>query len=104
MVAACGPPVVAGAIPQLTDALPLLPSLKLAVALIWTVLLVVPASIVDVEGTTVIEVSVGFTKNPRQLMARARVTSAAKAPTKRSFDVIDDIFVQAPKFGAEARR
>jgi hypothetical protein len=50
------------------------------------------------------ELSVGFTKNPRQLMARARVTSAITAPTKRSFDVVDDIFFQAPKFEAEARR
>jgi hypothetical protein len=93
MVAACGPPDVAGAMPQLTDALPVLPSLKLAVALIWTVLLVDPASIVAVEGTTLMELSVGFTKNPRQLTARARVTSAARAPTKRSFDVIDDIIL-----------
>jgi len=72
--------------------------LKLAVAVIWTVLLVVPASIVEVEGTTVIELSVGFTKNPRQLTARANVTRAAKAPAKRSFDFVDDICFDRSRF------
>jgi hypothetical protein len=92
MLAAIGPPL-AGTIVQLTEALPVLPSLKLPVALICTVLLVGPASIVAVEGATDIEVNVGFTKNPRQLTARARAASAATAPATRSWCLIDDIFI-----------
>jgi hypothetical protein len=86
-------PLLAGAMVQLTAALPVLPSLKLPVARICTVLLVGPASIVAVEGATDIEVSVGFTKNPRQFTARARVASAANAPARRSWCLIDDIFI-----------
>ena len=91
MVAAIGSPLVAGAMVQLTEALPVLPSLKLPVALICTVLLVGPASIVAVEGATDIEVSVGFTKNPRQLTASANVASAAKALIRRRLCFADDI-------------
>jgi hypothetical protein len=35
-------------------------------------------------------------KNPRQLTAKARVASAAKAHTGRSFDFVDDILVNTP--------
>src|SRR2546421_307232 len=48
---------------------------------------------VGVAGATVIEVSVGFTKKPRQLIAKAKVASAAKAPARRSLEVIEDIFI-----------
>jgi hypothetical protein len=41
-------------------------------------------------------VSVGFTKNPRQLTARAKVASAPKAPIKRSFDFVDNMLVETP--------
>jgi len=41
-------------------------------------------------------VNVGFTKNPRQLAARANDDSAAKAKIKRSFDFCEGIFVAAP--------
>ncbi len=71
--------------------LPLLPSLKVPTANIWTVSFVLPVSIVGVNGPTEIEVSVGFTKNPRQLTANAKAASAAKAPIKRSFDFVEDI-------------
>jgi len=91
MLAAVGSPAVTGAMAQLTAALPVLPSLKLPVTLICTVLLVVPASIVAVEGATDIDVNVGFTKKPRQLTAKAKVASAAKAPMRRSLCFADDI-------------
>ena len=93
MEAAIGSPLVAGAMVQLTEALPVLPSLKLPVALICTVLLVGPASIVAVEGATDIEVNVGFTKNPRQPTASARIPSAAKATARRSLFFWDDIVI-----------
>jgi hypothetical protein len=35
--------------------------------------------------------TVGFTKKPRQLMARAKVASAAKEPARRSLFFVDDI-------------
>ncbi len=44
-------------------------------------------------GPTAIAVSVGFTKNPRQLMAKAKVARAAKAPIRRSFCFVDDIII-----------
>jgi len=100
MLAAVGLPL-AGAMVQLTEALPVLPSLKLPVALICTVLLVGPASIVALEGAIDIEVNVGFTKNPRQLTARARAASAATAPATRSWCLIDDIFI-SDSLGAPA--
>jgi hypothetical protein len=43
-----------------------------------------------------IEVKVAFMKNPRQLTARARVASAAKALISRSFCFVDDIPVETP--------
>jgi hypothetical protein len=80
-----------GLIVQLTDGLPVLPSLNVPTANICTVLFVVPVLIVGDGGPTAIELSVGFTKNPRQLPARAKVASAAKAATSRSFDFVNDI-------------
>lgn len=44
-------------------------------------------------GEIVIAVSVGFTKKPRQLPARANVASAPKAPASRSFCLVDDIII-----------
>ena len=81
---------------QVTDALPVLPSLKVPTADIWTVLLVVPVWIDGDAGATTSELSVGFTKNPRQLTAKANVASAAKAQIKRSLDFNVGILVTAP--------
>jgi hypothetical protein len=39
------------------------------------------------------EVSVGFTKNPRQLAAKAKDASAANAQITRSFDFDEDMFL-----------
>src|SRR6185369_1022629 len=59
-----------------------LPSLKLPVALICCV----PPSMIEAEvGATVIEVSVGLTKNPRQPAARANTNRAAKVAKMRRF-------------------
>ena len=81
---------------QVTDALPVLPSLKVPTADIWTVLLVVPVWMDGDAGATTSELSVGFTKNPRQLTARAKVAKAAKAQVMRSLDFSEGIFVAAP--------
>jgi hypothetical protein len=78
---------------HVTGVLPVLPSLKVANAVICTVLLVDPTSIVGVGGPTAIPETVGFTKKPLQLTAKAKVASAAKAPVIRSLDFVDDIFV-----------
>jgi len=40
--------------------------------------------------------NVGFTKNPRELAARANDARAAKAQIKRSLDFSEGIFVAAP--------
>lgn len=85
--------VVVGLMVQLTDGLPVLPSLKVPTANICTVLFVLPVSMVGVAGPTDRDDNVGFTKNPRQLAASANVASAAKAPISRSFCFLDDIFV-----------
>lgn len=50
-----------------------------------------PTKIVGVPGPTASCVRVGFTKNPRQPTARASAINAAKALTRRSFDVFDDM-------------
>ena len=42
-------------------------------------------------GVTASEVRVGFTKKPRQLIARARVERAAKVAKRRSFRLKQDI-------------
>jgi hypothetical protein len=46
--------------------------------------------------------TVGFWKKPVQLTARAKVASAAKAPTGRSLGFVDDI-VLSDSLGALAR-
>jgi hypothetical protein len=81
---------------QVTDAFPVLPSLKVPTADIWTVLLVVPVWMDGDPGATTSELRVGFTKNPRQLTARPNVASAAKAQIKRSLDFNEGILVTAP--------
>lgn len=61
---------------------PVLPSSKVAVAVIcW----VVVGCMERFCGPTASEVTVGFTKNPRQLMPKAKVASARNAPVRRSF-------------------
>ena len=57
---------------------------------------VVPVWMDGDPGATTSELSVGFTKNPRQLTARANVASAAKAQIKRSLDFNEGILVTAP--------
>lgn len=47
-------------------------------------------------GPTASDVSVGFTKKPRQPTARDKDASTAKAPIKRSLGFVDDIFVDTP--------
>ena len=76
-----------------TDGLPVLPSLKVPKAVICTVLLVVPVSMLGVTGPTEIDDSVGFTKKPLQLTASANVASAANAPARRSLCFIDGIVI-----------
>lgn len=81
-----------GVMLQPTDGLLfVLPSLLVPKAVICTVLPVVPVSMVGVTGPTAIEVSVGFTKNPVQLTAKANMLSAARAPARRSLWFADDI-------------
>ena len=46
--------------------------------------------------------SVGFTKNPRQLIAKANVASAATAPMARICDLVEDI-VLWDSLGASAQ-
>ena len=46
--------------------------------------------------------SVGFTKNPRQLIAKANVARAATAPMARICDLVDDI-VLWDSLGASAQ-
>jgi hypothetical protein len=84
----------AGRMLQETDGLLfVLPSLLIPNAVIWTVLPVVPVRMVGVGGPTAIEDSVGLTKKPLQLTAKASVASAAKAPARRSLYFTDDIVV-----------
>jgi len=83
---------VVGLIVQLTEgSLVVLPSLFVPNAFICTVLSVLPVSIVGLAGPTESELNVGFTKNPLQLTANARVASTANAPIKRSFEFFDDM-------------
>jgi hypothetical protein len=82
-----------GLVLQVTDGLPVLPSLKVPDAVIWTVFPVVPVSIVGVAGPTEIEDNVGFTKNPVQLTARANVANTPKAPASRSLVFADDMII-----------
>jgi len=70
-----------------------LPSLKLPVALICCV----PPSMIEAEvGATVIEVSVGLTKNPRQPAARANTNRAAKVAKMRRFRSREDMAKNVP--------
>ena len=83
--------VLAGVMDQLTEGCPVLPSLKVPVAIICTVLFEVPVWMLGVAGPTVIEESVAFTKNPRQLAAKAKAIRAAKVPVRRTFWLIEDM-------------
>ena len=85
-----------GSMLHVTDALPVLPSLKVPTADICTVLFVFPVSMEGDAGATTSELRVGFTKNPRQLTAKANVASAAKAQIKRSLHFNEGILVTAP--------
>ncbi len=96
MVATAEPPVPVPEMVQVTGVVPLEPSLNVPTANIWTVSLTVPAKIVGETGPIAREVRVGFTKNPLQLMASARVASAAKAPISRILCFVDDIFLETP--------
>jgi hypothetical protein len=62
-----------------------LPSLFVPTACICTVLSVLPVSIVGEAGPTDNEESVGFTKNPLQLAAKAKVKSTANEPISLRF-------------------
>lgn len=59
-------------------------------------LFVLPVWMDGDAGATAIELRVAFTKNPRQLTAKANVASAAKAQVKRRLDFSEGIFVAAP--------
>jgi hypothetical protein len=48
---------------------------------------------VGLGGSITILVTVGFTKKPVQLTARAKVARAAKAPARRSLFFVDDIAI-----------
>jgi len=52
-----------------------------------------PTLTVGLGGSITILETVGFTKNPLQLTATAKVASAAMAPAKRSFCLGDDIVI-----------
>ena len=88
--------VLLGLMLQVTAGFPVLPSLKVPTANICTVLLVLPVWMLGDAGPTAMDDKVGFTKNPRQLTASAKVASAAKAPLSRSFCLFDGIRVQTP--------
>ena len=75
----------AGLMLHVTAGFPVLPSLYVPTATICTVLFVLPVWMLGVAGPTAIEVSVGFTKNPLQLAAKANAPSAANAPIRWSF-------------------
>jgi len=49
-----------------------------------------------VAGPTVIEDSVGFTKNPRQLAPSAIMASTANAPVSRRVCILEGILVATP--------
>ena len=67
---------------------PVLPSLKVAAAVICRV----DATLTEgVGGSIVIVDTVGFTKKPVQLTAKAKVAGAAKAPARRSLCFVDTI-------------
>jgi len=85
---------VVGVMDQETEGLlVVLPSLLVPNTVICTVLSVVPVSIVGDAGPTASELIVGLTKKPLQLMARARVMSAAKVPATRSLCFVDAMVI-----------
>jgi hypothetical protein len=73
-----------------------LPSVLVPNAVICTVLLVFPVSMVGDAGPTEIDDRVGLTKKPVQLIASASVASMAKVQARRSFCFVDDIVVETP--------
>jgi hypothetical protein len=56
-----------------------------------------PKETVGFGGSIVIVETVGFWKNPVQLTPRAKATTAANAPARRSLDLVDDIAIDAPR-------
>lgn len=46
-----------------------------------------------VDGSIVIDVMVGFTKNPVQLTASTKVASVENTPVRRSLFLVDDIAI-----------
>ena len=85
--------VVVGLMLQATDRLlVVLPSLLVPNTVICTVLLVLPVSMVGVDGPTAIEDSVGLTKKPVQLTVRANM---ARAPARRSLCFVVDIVISS---------
>ena len=70
-----------------------LESLLVPLAVIWTVLSVVPVSMVGDAGPIERELSVGFVKKPVQLTVIAMMASNPKPPTRPSFRLVDDIVV-----------
>src|SRR5258708_606933 len=90
--------IVATVVSELLQKRPLfkllvLPSLKVPVATIcrWA-----PSSIVCVCGPTEMLLKVGLTKKPRQQRENEKVASAARAPARRSFCLVDDMVVVTP--------
>lgn len=61
-----------------------------------------PILTVGAEGSMAMLETVGLTKNPVQLAARASTKSTAKAPARRSFPWFDRIAMHAPKMGLPA--
>src|SRR5579859_831966 len=87
--------VVVGLTLQVTDGLPVLPSLNVPTANICTVSLVLPVWMLGDAGPTASELSVGLTKNPRQLAASARIVSMATAATTRGVCFMDNVIVHS---------
>jgi hypothetical protein len=78
-------------IPDLLVTSPVLLSLKVAVAAIcW----VEPTGMFTLDGPTVMLLTVGFTKNPLQLTAKAKLRSTANEPI--SFNFFADMFSGTP--------
>jgi hypothetical protein len=77
--------------------LAVLPSLLVAKTVIWTVLFVVPVSMVGDAGPTAREDIVGLTKNPVHPTPRAKIRSAAQDPARRSLFLDDDISYYHPR-------
>ena len=77
---------VVGVMVQETDGLlVVLPSLLVPNAVICTVLLVLPVSMVGDAGPTEIDDRVGLTKKPVQPMVSANIASMAQVHARRSF-------------------